>query len=38
MVDSVGIGDLYGNQFGLVLRLLNNEKVEILEERIESLR
>ena len=37
MVDSVGIGDLYGNQFGLILRLLNDEKVEIVEERIKSL-
>ena len=38
MVDSVGIGDLYGNQFGLILRLLNSEKVDIIKERIESIR
>ena len=31
MVDSVGVGDLYGNQFGLILRLLNNSKVYEIE-------
>ena len=36
--NSIGVGDLFGNQFGLILRLIKSEDASKIEERVESLR
>lgn len=33
----IGVGDLWGNQFGLILRLLEGSSGELIKKRIESL-
>ena len=38
MEDSVGVGDLFGNQFGLILRLIEGAKVHLIQERVKSLK
>ena len=38
MDNDIGVGDLFGNQFGLILRLINPYDAEKIAERVRSLR
>jgi tRNA pseudouridine13 synthase len=38
MENDIGVGDLWGNQFGLILRLINPSDSQFVEERINSLK
>jgi|JI10StandDraft_1071094.scaffolds.fasta_scaffold36750_5 hypothetical protein len=34
MDNDIGVGNLYGNQFGLILRLINPNDVEFIHDRV----
>ena len=38
MDSDIGVGDLFGNQFGLILRMINPSDCEKIGERVESLK
>jgi hypothetical protein len=34
MDNDIGVGNLYGNQFGLILRLIKPDDAEFIHERV----
>lgn len=38
MGNDIGVGELYGNQFGLILRLINSADADLIGERVDSLK
>lgn len=38
MDSDIGVGNLWGNQFGLILRLINSNDSQYIEERVKSLK
>lgn len=38
MENDIGVGNLYGNQFGLILRLIDPKDACQIEDRVKSLR
>lgn len=38
MDNDIGVGNLFGNQFGLILRLINPDDAGLIGHRVDSLR
>lgn len=38
MDNDIGVGNLFGNQFGLLLRLINPKDSDLIYDRVQSLK